>query len=74
MNTHKSDTRCISDTVMNQIQELLFFRVLHTMCCHIRTHAFTHYVIMMMSSGEQGSYLAGNRGDGALFAVLHSGR
>ena len=33
----------------------LFSLVLHTMCCHIRAHAVALSVMMVRSSGEQGS-------------------
>ena len=50
-----------------KISVLLFSRVLHTMYCHFRAHAFARSVTVMRSSAAH--QVAGSRGDGPLFEI-----
>ena len=55
------------------IRRVLFSRALHTMCCHVRAHAFALFVTVMRSSGEQrpSSSRRAEEVHEALFAVHH---
>ena len=45
----------VYSSYLSCINRLFFFRVLHTMCCHLRAHAFARSVTVSRSSAVQAS-------------------
>ena len=58
---------------LSTTETFFFSRILLTVCCHSRAHAFARYVAVTMSlGGSRAHQVAGSRGGGPLFEVHHT--